>query len=116
MSALIKQEWIHDQSNGSVGSIYTINGTPIAQVQMIGALAKQSKATVAERKALADFIAAAPELFEALESLLLEAVPVAAEIEGDQNVVRMSDDEWEGLVKSTEKARAAIAKAKGEKP
>jgi hypothetical protein len=55
-------------------------------------------------------------LIEALERLLRDAVPVAADIRGSVNVVEMSHAEWEDLSAATNRAADTIAAARANFP
>jgi hypothetical protein len=55
-------------------------------------------------------------LIEALERLLRDAVPVAADIRGSFNVVEMSHAEWEDLSAATNHAADALAAARANFP
>jgi hypothetical protein len=55
-------------------------------------------------------------LMEALERLLRDAVPVAADIRGSFNVVEMSHAEWEDLSAATNHAADTLAAARANFP
>lgn len=69
-----------------------------------------------ENEANAAIIAAAPDLLEALEQLLID-MQIA---QGNMDAAAKNDKKWEGCAEEIEprciSARAAIAKAKGETP
>lgn len=72
--------WKIRDCDGSIGSIETMDGEPVAQVQMVGSLGRQSNGTVTQRQKTTEFIvqacnqhaalvASRDELAEALRSV-----------------------------------------------
>lgn len=101
MSAHTPGPWIHSTDLGQIGSVETPDGVVVAQAQQI----MRGAGDLQLREANARLIAAAPELLEALRSLI-------GWIPNAQTLERMGFH-TKAPMESYELARKAIAKATG---